>query len=143
MAGYTGDVDASVAWEFLTTESNSLLVDVRTRAEWAFVGVPDLSGLQKTVIFEDWQQYPSMAVNPDFNTKLQEAVTALGGDSGTALYFLCRSGVRSIAAATAASEAGFSRCYNVTGGFEGPPDAEGHRGTIDGWKAKALPWIQR
>lgn len=143
MAGYTGDVDASLAWEFLTNDSSSLLVDVRTKAEWAFVGTPDLSGLQKTVIFEEWQQYPMMAVNPDFSSKLHQAVLACGGDTSTALYFLCRSGVRSIAAAINATEFGFSRCYNVTGGFEGPPDANGHRGQIDGWKAKDLPWVQK
>jgi len=59
------------------------------------------------------------------------------------IYFLCRSGVRSLAAAKAAQEAGYAHVYNITDGFEGPVDATGHRGTVSGWKASELPWRQR
>jgi rhodanese-related sulfurtransferase len=57
------------------------------------------------------------------------------------VLFLCRSGVRSAAAAEAAARAGYAHAYNVTEGFEGPLDADGHRG-VSGWKAAGLPWRQ-
>lgn len=143
MTDYAGDVDASAAWKRLADEPDSLLVDVRTGAEWAFVGVPDLSALNKTVILEEWQRYPNMDVNPDFAQRVHEAVKEYGGSQATEIYFLCRSGVRSKSAASALTSLGYSRCFNVTGGFEGPPDEQKHRGSIDGWKAKALPWTQK
>ena len=59
------------------------------------------------------------------------------------IYFLCRSGVRSLAAAQAAQAAGFPHVFNIADGFEGPPDPQGHRGTTAGWKADGLPWRQR
>jgi len=59
------------------------------------------------------------------------------------IYFLCRSGVRSLAAAEAAQAAGFPYVYNIADGFEGPPDRAGHRGTTSGWKAEGLPWRQK
>jgi len=55
--------------------------------------------------------------------------------------FLCRSGARSHHAAAAAAAAGYSSAYNILEGFEGDRDAEGHRGTVGGWKFHGLPWV--
>lgn len=143
MTDYAGDVDASTTWQRLNERPNSVLVDVRTVAEWAYVGIPDLSSLGKNTIMEQWQQYPAMDVNAQFAQKVAEAIEKEGGDRSTEVYFICRSGVRSIAAASALTALGYTLCFNVTGGFEGPPDENKHRGNIDGWKAKGLPWMQK
>lgn len=142
MADYAGDVGVSETWKRLAEENDSLLIDVRTTAEWNFVGMPDLSSIGKSVILEEWQTYPSMQVNDSFAESVKRAVEDIGGGLQTELYFLCRSGVRSMAAASAVTGIGFDKCFNVKGGFEGPHNEEKHRGQIDGWKAKELPWIQ-
>ena len=127
------------AWDALVKQPQAQLVDVRTDAEWNFVGLPDLSEAGKEPALIPWQMYPTMQVNAGFVTKLKEA----GFTPDHHIYFLCRSGARSMAAARAAVEAGFSHAFNVADGFEGPPDGEGHRGTVAGWKATGLPWQQR
>lgn len=127
------------AWQALQSDPHAQLVDVRTDAEWAFVGLPDLSGAGKQPVLIPWQVYPSMQPHPDFVGALREA----GLTPESRIMFLCRSGARSMAAAQAAVAAGFPHAYNVADGFEGNPDAEGHRGVAAGWKAEELPWRQR
>jgi rhodanese-related sulfurtransferase len=126
-------------WEALQSDPQAQLVDVRTDAEWNFVGVPDLSPVGKQAVLIPWQVYPAMQVNGAFAEHLQKA----GITPENHVYFLCRSGARSMAAAQAAQAAGYTTVYNVADGFEGPPDGEGHRGTVAGWKADELPWRQR
>jgi len=133
------NVPPAQAWEALRTNPNAQLVDVRTDAEWTFVGVPDLSSLGKRLALIAWQVYPSMQQNTAFVAQLGKA--ELTPDSH--IYFICRSGVRSLHAALAAREAGFPHVYNVADGFEGQLDAEGHRGADSGWKVADLPWRQR
>ncbi|MBP6771287.1 MAG: rhodanese-like domain-containing protein [Reyranella sp.] len=137
-AGYAGDVTPAVAWKILGELKDAILIDVRTRAEWNYVGVPDLAGLDKKPGLVEWQVFPSMQVNPDFVGALSEALA----DKAVPLLFLCRSGVRSVAAAKAMAAAGYSTCLNVADGFEGPLDAQGKRGATRGWKAAGLPWRQ-
>jgi rhodanese-related sulfurtransferase len=126
-------------WEALKSDPKAQLVDVRTDAEWNFVGLPDLAPAGKQAVLIQWQIYPTMQVNGGFADQLAEA----GFTPDQHLYFICRSGQRSLAAAQAAQTAGFPHAYNVAEGFEGPPDGAGHRGTVAGWKARALPWRQR
>lgn len=142
MSDFAGDLDVSTTWKRLAEQPTSILVDVRTAAEWAFVGVPDLASLDKSVVLQEWQQYPHMTINPNFVTNVAQAIKQQGGDESSEIYFLCRSGVRSMAAAIELTKMGFSKCFNVSGGFEGPPNAERHRGLVDGWKASDLPWVQ-
>jgi len=140
--GYGGDISASQAYELLQTDKSAILVDVRTKAEWTFVGAPDLSPLNKEPVFIEWQEYPSMQVNPQFGERLRTAIADHGGDASTPLLFLCRSGARSQAAAKAMTAAGQLRCLNIAGGFEGSHDASRKRGAVQGWKASGLPWAQ-
>jgi rhodanese-related sulfurtransferase len=133
------NVSPGKTWEALKDEPNAQLVDVRTDAEWNFVGVPDLAPAGKQAVLLPWQVYPSMQRNAKFEEQLGEA----GFTPEHHIYFLCRSGVRSLAAAEAARAAGFPHVYNVADGFEGPPDREGHRGFAAGWKAEGLPWRQK
>lgn len=138
--GYAGDVSPSEAWSALA--GRAVLVDVRTRAEWTFVGLPLLADLGKQVITLEWAVFPSMAQNPDFVAVLDGALDKAGFERDTPVYFLCRSGARSRSAAIAMTEAGWSRCYNIGTGFEGAVDINGHRGGVSGWKADGLPWTQ-
>lgn len=136
---YTGDKTPEESWESLSNNRESQLVDVRTSAEWAFVGVPDLSALGKEVILAAWQEFPDMTVNTSFVEQIQKSVP----DPSTPLLFICRSGVRSKAAADTMISAGYRTCFNVLEGFEGDKDDDHHRGTTGGWKFHGLPWKQR
>lgn len=133
------DVPPAQTWEALRADPQAQLVDVRTDAEWNFVGLPDLVSAGKQAVLIPWQIYPSMAVNERFTEHLAEA----GLTPEHHVYFICRTGGRSLAAARAAHAAGFPHAYNVADGFEGPPDGAGHRGTVAGWKASGLPWRQK
>jgi rhodanese-related sulfurtransferase len=126
-------------WQAIQDNPDAQLVDVRTDAEWNFVGIPDLSAAAKQAVLIPWQVYPTMQVNGGFTDQLQQA----GFTPEHHIYFLCRSGARSLAAAQAAQAAGFPNAYNIAEGFEGPPDGDGHRGTVAGWKAEGLPWRQK
>ena len=137
--GYAGDVDCKEAWAILEREPQSSLVDVRTMPEWEFVGIPDLGSVGRQTMLVQWLIYREPGPNPDFIQQLEAA----GAQKDAPALFLCRSGARSMAAAIAATAAGYQTCYNVAGGFEGPPDTNGHRGAVDGWKALGLPWEQR
>jgi len=137
-SGYAGDVSSRDAWRMLETDPGAVLVDVRTRPEWSFVGVPDLAPLGRRPVLLSWQSYPHMQVAADFPDQLDAAGVA----RDATVLFLCRSGARSRSAAIAATAAGFARCINVADGFEGPHDPARHRGTVAGWKASGLPWIQ-
>jgi rhodanese-related sulfurtransferase len=128
-AGYAGDISPALAWQWMQA-GEGLLVDVRTDAEREWVGfVPGALALA-------WKQWPGMAMNADFDAGLISAVPA-----GFKVLMLCRSGVRSIAAAQRATELGL-QAYNILEGFEGDPDAVGQRNQISGWRQRGLPWRQ-
>ncbi len=135
---YAGDVTPNEAWEILSSESAATLIDVRTDAEWAYVGGPDLGAIEKQSVLIGWQLFPSMAVNPRF----VDEVERLGLNKDTPILLLCRSGARSKSAAQALTARGYSSCFNIVDGFEGPTDGERHRGSVAGWKASGLPWRQ-
>ncbi|MEM9732895.1 MAG: rhodanese-like domain-containing protein [Pseudomonadota bacterium] len=135
------------AWALLESADEggkpaAFLVDVRTQAEWAFVGVPALTPQMPRLVTLEWQSFPHMQINPDFPTVLHQHVRASGGDETTPLCFLCRSGVRSLHAAQAMEALGYTKTINVTGGFEGDLNGEGKRGSVNGWKVNGLPWRQ-
>lgn len=136
---YASDVTPEQAWEALTSDPDAVLVDVRTTAEWTYVGIPDVSELGKQTHLVEWVTFPEGVPNGAFVDQLRSAGIA----QGTNVYFLCRSGVRSVAAAEAATAAGLGPAHNVLDGFEGNPDGRGRRGTISGWKFAGLPWHQQ
>jgi len=128
---YEGAVTPREAHELLQLAPGARLIDVRTKAEWDWVGrVPG-------AIEIEWQDYPAKQLNPHFIQTLRHSVT-----TESVLIFLCRSGQRSSAAAKAATEAGFPDCYNVLEGFEGNKDANGQRNRSGGWRHAGLPWNQ-
>jgi rhodanese-related sulfurtransferase len=141
-AHYAGDVSPQEAWRVLSENPKAQLIDVRTSAEWQFVGLPDLSPLGRRPLLTEWQMYPGMDVNTDFAADTGAALSAAGVAKDAPLFLLCRSGARSRSAAAALTAEGYSAAYNVSNGFEGDSDAEGHRGSQNGWKAVGLPWRQ-
>jgi rhodanese-related sulfurtransferase len=132
----TGDLTPRAAWDALAADPDAVLVDVRTQAEWVFVGLPDLSALGRRVVALEWTSFPGGAQNGQFLSQLEGVAPR-----DAQVLFLCRSGHRSVAAADAAARAGWLRSYNVLDGFEGDLDADGHRGAR-GWRAEGLPWRQ-
>ena len=139
---YAGDIDVQQAWDMLAAEPKAQLIDVRTAAEWTYVGLPDLAPLGREIHAIEWQSFPSGEINPDFARIAAEQMKLAGAGSDTPLLFLCRSGARSRAAAIAMTRAGFGHAYNIAGGFEGNLDGDRHRGNVNGWKASGLPWRQ-
>lgn len=136
--GFGGDVTPGEAFEFVARNAEAMLVDVRTDAEWKWVGQPDLSGAAGKAAFVSMKLYPSMELNAQFLQQLEQA----GATQDTALFFMCRGGGRSTMAAKLATQAGYKHCFNIAGGFEGVPDERGHLGNKTGWKAEGLPWRQ-
>jgi rhodanese-related sulfurtransferase len=128
---YAGDLSPQDAWAKL--EEGAILVDVRTEGEWAHIGIPDTKATENDPLFIQWT-FAGGIPNPAFVDELKQQAPE---NDGVELVFLCRSGQRSISAAIAATQAGFTS-YNVLEGFEGEPDRYGER-TVNGWKNRGLP----
>jgi len=135
---YAGDVTPQDAWDMLSRDPAAGLLDVRTPAEWAYVGIPDTAPLGRQPLLVPWMLFPGMQINADFAGQVAET----GVDKNADLLIICRSGQRSQSAAIALTAAGFRACYNIAYGFEGDKDAAHHRGTVNGWKVDGLPWVQ-
>lgn len=129
---YAGALTPSETFAILQSDSRARLVDVRTRAEWEWVGRPP------GAVFIEWNLWPIGTRNEAFEQELLARVP----DKAAPVLFICRSGGRSHHAATLAQQLGYTNAYNVLEGFEGAKDAHGHRGTVGGWKVAGLPWIQ-
>jgi rhodanese-related sulfurtransferase len=136
------DVSAEQTWDNLKKDPKSVLVDVRTRAEWAFVGLPDLNPIGKRVVTVEWQTFPDNRIDAQFSERLSTALDNAGVKKDDEVFFICRSGGRSRMAAEVMAAAGYLRCRNVADGFEGPLDHNRHRGRSAGWKAAGLAWMQ-
>lgn len=131
---YAGGVTPQQAWE-LFQQGQAVLVDVRSGEELKFVGhVPGS-------VHVPWASGTALTRNPRFTRELESKLANHGGKQAVALL-LCRSGKRSVLAATAAAQAGFVHVFNVLEGFEGDIDATGQRGHGDGWRFYGLPWVQ-
>lgn len=135
---YAGDVSPAEAYKQLQEHSGAVLVDVRTQPEWQFSGLPDLSAIGKTPLTVSLKHYPDFADNPNFVGDVMRAVP----QRDTPIYFLCKTGGRSAAAATILTGLGYTHAYNIAGGFEGDMNSQRRRGQISGWKASQLPWEQ-
>jgi rhodanese-related sulfurtransferase len=128
---YEGALTPAEAYEVMRADPNARLVDVRTRAEWEWVGrIPG-------AVEVEFLTYPGSRPNPAFMQELEQKV---GKDAK--VMFICRSGGRSHNAAMLATQAGYTECFNVLEGFEGDKDAEGHRNKKGGWRFAGLPWQQ-
>jgi rhodanese-related sulfurtransferase len=141
-AVHIADVPVEEAWARLEKDPGSVLIDVRTRAEWTFVGLPDLGKIGKRVLTVEWQTSPDSKIDAGFPERLTAVLDAAGATKDSEVLFICRSGARSRMAAEAMAGVGYRQCRNVADGFEGPLDAGRHRGQVAGWKAAGLSWAQ-
>ena len=126
------NLDPKQSWALLQENPAAVMVDVRTAIEHSFVGHPPES------IHIAWKEFPGMQLNEQFVDQVAEKVT----DKSIPVLLLCRSGVRSVAAAKELEKAGYQTVINILEGFEGALDDEKHRGNIDGWRFHGLPWEQ-
>jgi rhodanese-related sulfurtransferase len=133
------EVSPKEAAEILKTDSQSVLLDVRCRVEFDYVGHPP------GAINIPWQEPPSWEVVPDFYARVQQRLGELRADippAALTVLALCRSGGRSRDAARELARHGFSKVINIAEGFEGGLDENRHRGNIGGWRYHQLPWEQ-
>ena len=138
MGNYAGDINITQAWEILSTQNDSILIDVRTPAEWQFTGVPTLKILGKEVFFIPWLNYPTF----DFNNRFFQSFESMNISPDSSVLFLCKVGGRSRDAAMALAEKGYPNSHSIEWGFEGQHNEFNQRGQINGWKAAGLPWEQ-
>lgn len=127
---YFGEVTPAEAWE-LAQRGSARIVDVRTAAEWQYVG-----HIPRSELIE-WRRFGADKPNPDFARELEQKVP-----KSDVVLLLCRSAQRSHAAAAVATAAGYSKVLNILEGFEGDLDANGQRGRVSGWRKAGLPWVQ-
>ena len=120
------------SWELMQANPDAVLIDVRTKVEHDFVGRP------LNAVHVSWKEAPEWQLNPDFIDQVRQAVN----DTTSPVLLLCRSGVRSLAAAEVLQQAGFTHLVNILDGFEGNLDDNKHRGNLGGWRYSQLPWEQ-
>ena len=130
------DITPVESWEALKNDPNQVLIDCRAAVEWNLIGVPDLSGIGKRLITVEWQSLDGQP-NPHFVEQISAILP-----KETPIHIICRVGGRSAAACQALSAAGYTNLANIAGGFEGQPDAHGHRSACEGWRFHQLPWVQ-
>lgn len=138
--GCAGEVEPDTAWQVLAEDFSAILVDVRTAPEWTLVGTPNLNSIAKQALFIPWRSFPTMEINEKFVSQVEDE-NKIGKDSP--IFFLCKTGGRSLDAAIEMTKHGYTQCYNILGGFEGDLDENGQRGNKNGWKQCNLPWEQR
>ncbi|MFK7902453.1 MAG: rhodanese-like domain-containing protein [Nitratireductor sp.] len=142
---YSGDKTCLETFEALTNDGSdsnatkAVLIDVRTMGEWEAIGVPALPENAIAPIFVEWQKSPTMMINPMFVKEVHAQLSDLGIGMNDSIYFLCRSGVRSMSAAAAMSGFGYNKTFNILDGYEGNPDSNGDRQKISGWVFDKLP----
>jgi len=136
------ELGVSETWNVLQSDPEAELIDVRTRAEWSFVGRCDLEEISKSPIMVEWVKYPDGGIDEQFPKILIKELSKRSRGKNTKLFFICRSGQRSLAAAKAMAAKGYTNCINVAHGFEGPLGPDRHRGGVSGWKVEGLPWFQ-
>ena len=134
------ELDPLQAWEVLASDKSAVLLDVRSRFEYEYVGHPE------SAINVPWKEMPDWQIDPEFVQKVRQQLQPLSGQADPAqtltVLTICRSGQRSMAAATRLAESGFTRVFNIAEGFEGVLDSHGHRGAVNGWRYHRLPWRQ-
>jgi len=124
------------AFDALSQDQDAILIDCRTRAEWVYIGIPDLSEIGKKVVLESIADETGKP-NDAFVSRIGEIAHA-----ETPIYVICRSGGRSANACRLLAAHGFGNLHNVIEGFEGGLDPDGHRSSFEGWKFRNLPWRQ-
>ena len=128
--------DPQACFDHLASDPQALLVDCRSAVEWELLGIPDLSALGKKTLMVEWTDYKNQR-NPDFLDNIKSFASPK-----TPIIMICRIGGRSAAACQLLIDHGFSNVTNMSEGYEGRLNENGHRNVIEGWRARGLPWQQ-
>jgi rhodanese-related sulfurtransferase len=127
------------AWQILQSSSDAVLLDVRSRMEFDYVGhAPD-------AVFVPLKEPPAWESDPVFVENVKHTLQAKYPGKipeDLTILALCRSGARSMMAAKELTASGFKNVINVSEGFEGDKDAYSHRNSVNGWRFHGLPWLQ-
>ena len=126
------------AFELLKNDPAAVFIDVRSSMEYLFVGHP------VGAVHIAWIDDPDWEINPDFAKEVLAIAEKKSQENplNATIILICRSGVRTIEAANALVDAGFSRVFQVAEGFEGDRDDNFQRSTVGGWRYHGLPWEQ-
>ena len=108
---------------------SSVVLDVRTEEEWNSVGKPDAQALNSKTFFISLLLGPDRQKNENFVKEFLEKKVPKKDN----IFVICRSGVRSMAAAKLLQQQGYKNLINISDGFEGNP------ATGEGWKKSKLP----
>jgi rhodanese-related sulfurtransferase len=144
-------MNARQAWALKeAAPAQVVLLDIRSRAEAAYVGMP--ANADALVPYRehddqmtDWdadRQTFSLRPNPGFLKDVAQVLRSKGLGKDARLVLICRSGDRSAKAADLLQAQGYSRVHSVVDGFEGDLDGKGRR-EVNGWKNAGLPWTYR
>ena len=123
------NISSEKVLNFLKTNPNSVVLDVRTEEEWNGVGKPDAESLNSKTFFISLLIGADRKKNENFiKDFLQKKISKKDN-----ILVICRSGVRSMAAAKLLQQEGYKNLVNISDGFEGNP------ATGDGWKKSNVP----
>ena len=145
---------ASDAYEMVSEDpAKVLFIDVRTRGELHFIGMPTLADAHVPFLVEtnppQWDDAAStfkLVPNPDFLATVDQRLAQKGLTKEATVIVICQGGLRAARAANALTQAGYTKVYTTIDGFEGDPVAEGpHKGerTVNGWRNAGLPWTAK
>jgi rhodanese-related sulfurtransferase len=133
------EINPAEAWEILKSNPDAVLLDVRSRMEFDYVGHAT------DAVFVPLKEPPSWESDPTFVsnvTKVLQEKHPNRDPKDLTVLALCRSGARSMMAAEELTTSGFKQVINVSEGFEGDKDVKDHRNSINGWRFRGLPWVQ-
>jgi len=134
---YKRNLLPKMAVERLQSNSQALFVDVRSKAEYKYVGFPENSILIPWIDDPDWEPNPEA-----FSDAVMQELDGRENLSDTEIILICRSGFRSNEALKCLENKGFTQVSHVASGFEGDLDENDHRGNLNGWRHDGMPWSQ-
>ena len=134
---YKRNLLPKIAVERLQSNSQALFVDVRSKAEYKYVGFPENSILNPWIDDPDWEPNPEA-----FSDLVMQELDGRENILNTEIILICRSGFRSNEALKCLENKGFTQVSHVASGFEGDLDENDHRGNLNGWRHDGMPWSQ-
>jgi len=134
---YKRNLLPKMAVERLQNNPQALFVDVRSKAEFKYVGYPENSILIPWIDNPDWEPNPEV-----FSDLVMQELDGRENLSDTEIILICRSGFRSNEALKCLENKGFTQVSHVASGFEGDLDENDHRGNLNGWRHDGMPWSQ-
>jgi len=134
---YKRNLLPKMAVERLQNNPQALFVDVRSKAEFKYVGYPENSILIPWIDDPDWEPNPEA-----FSDAVMQELDGRENLSDTEIILICRSGFRSNEALKCLENKGFTQVSHVASGFEGDLDENDHRGNLNGWRHDGMPWSQ-